>query len=90
MHGQSRVDTKEGADAGIAASQFQGHKSGGYRTQARTTIALNVGYSEAQGSQLGNKFKGELGMLPVVVDNWNDLFVREVAHFIAYAAFLLG
>src|SRR5947209_13840299 len=84
------MDTEEGADTGISAGQFHHDEPTSQCTHAWAAIALDAAASNIERGKLGNKLKGELSPLPVVIDDGNNLFVREGTHFIANAAFFLG
>ncbi len=90
IHRQPGVNAEEGADAGIASCQFQRDQPGSHHTQARAAISLDAPTCNTERCNFGDEFKGELGPLPVVVDDGDDLCIAESAHFIPNSALFLS
>src|SRR5918997_7048765 len=82
-HGEAGVDPEEGADAAVAPAQLHADQAGGHRAQPRAAVAGDGAAGQVEGGQLGHQLEGELGPLPVVVDDRDDLLVAEGPHPVA-------
>jgi hypothetical protein len=83
------VDTEEGADAAVGPGQLHGHQAGRDLAEARAAVSLDGPAGHAQLSQLGHQLEGELGPLPVIVDDRQHLLVAEAADPVANLPFPL-
>src|SRR5713101_4374816 len=89
-HGETRGGAKDNAKTGIGTRQFVQNEAGGYGAHTGTAEALDATAGDFEGANLGNQPERNVRMLPIVVDDRDDLPVTEGTHFVSNAAFLLS
>ena len=78
-HRQPGLHAEEGAEAAVAAVELHVDQPGRDRAHRRAAVALDAVADDAQLGQPLDQRPGELGALPVVVDDRQHLVVDEVA-----------
>ena len=90
LHRQAGLHPEEGAQAAVAAVELHVHQPGRDRAHRRAAVPLDAVADDAELGQLLDQRPGELGPLPVAVDDRQHLVVDEVAGAPPVVALLAG
>ena len=90
LHGQPGLDAEEGAQAAVAAVELEVDQTVGDRAHRRAAVALDPVADDPEAAKLLDQVTGELGALPVVVDDRQHLVVDEVPGAVPVVALLRG
>jgi hypothetical protein len=89
-HRETGMDPEERVEAPVPPRHLDGNQPGGDLAHAGTPVPLDGGPSDVQRGDLWHELKRELGLLPVLVDDGDNLGVGEGPYSVPDLSFLLS
>ena len=89
-HAQIGVHAQEGVDRSVDPSHLPGHHAGALAGEPGAAVALDERADDAQLGQTGDQRRGELGLLPPLVDDRLHLLLSEGADLVPQGPLILG